>query len=235
MAQRALRFGITDGAGHRAATWKIWTETGRKKSEVYLASRSLGGTLKASLHESGKWHIAYSQHAFERDVKGAIPKQKDRFITKWPRPKDIAPGITLAFRIVTPWSAVTNLIEESKTKNVAWLPNAPKPKATEIDIIFTQPKVLVSGWPGRWSMSTALIGSMPLESGETVWAVYWIIDMPDLSKLGKGIGKFYQGKSHDDLKIDGLRALVIGTEPDGSRVIYDCAVERRVNNKAIKP
>ncbi len=231
MSQRALRFGITDGAGHRAATWKLWTETGRKKSEVYLASRSLGGTLKASLHESGNWHIAYNQDVFERDVKGAIPKQKDRFITKWPRHKDIAPGFTLAFRIATPWSAITNLIEKSKTKNVTWLPNAPKPKATEIDIIFTQPKVLVSDWPGSCSMGTSLIGSMPLENGETVWAIYWIIDMPDLSKLSKGIGRFFQGKSHDDLRKDGLRALIFGTEPDGSRVIYDCAVERKTNSK----
>jgi len=231
MAQRALRFGITDGTGHRAATWKLWTETGKKRSEVYLTSRSLGGTLKASLHESGNWHIAYSQKTFERDVKGAIPKQKDRFITKWPRPNEIASGITLAFRIVTPWSAITNLIEESKTKNVIWLPNAPKPKATKIDIIFTQPKVLVSGWPGRRSMGTALIGSMPLESGEIVWAVYWIIDMLDLSKLGEGIGRFFQGKSRDDLRINGLRALIIGTEPDCSRVIYDCAVEKKTNSK----
>ena len=83
-------------------------------------------------------------------------------------------------------------------------------------------------------MGTALIGSIPLESGETVWAVYWNIDMPDLSELGKGIGRFYKGKNREDLKIDGLRALVIGTEPDGSRMIYDCAVKKKTNSKAIK-
>lgn len=234
MAQQVLRFGITDGKGHRAATWRLWTETGKGKSEVYLAARSLGGTLKASLHESGKWHNAYTQHAFERDVEGAITKQKDRFLEKWPRPKDIAPGITLAFRIVTPWSSTTSPIEESKTKNVIWLPNAPKPKSTEIDVIFTKPTVSVPDWPGSRSMGTELIGSILLENKETVWAVYWIIDTPDFSPLEKGTGGFYKGKSRKDLESDSIRALVFGTEPDGSRTMYDCAVDTTAINKSDK-
>src|SRR5437879_3904528 len=102
MAQRVVRFGISDGAGHRAATWKLWTETSGNKSDIYLACRALG-MLKASLHESGAWHIAYSKDSYEKDVKGTGPA-KDRFVEKWPRPSVIAPGLTLAFRIVTPWS-----------------------------------------------------------------------------------------------------------------------------------
>lgn len=234
MTQRALRFGISDGSGRRAATWKLWTETGGNKSEVYLACRSLGGTLKASLHGSGKWHISYSQRVFDRDVKGAIPKQTDRFIEKWPRPPQIAPGVTLAYRIVTPWSAVTNLIDESKTKGVIWIPNAPELKATEIDILFTNPSTRVSGWPGRRSMKTTLIGSFTLINGETVWAVYWVIDMPDLSHLGRGVGRFYSRRSEKDLESGGLRALVFGAEPDGSRVMYDCAVQGRPANKSLQ-
>jgi hypothetical protein len=197
---------------------------------VYLTCRSLGGTLKASLHQSGKWHIAYSQRAFEERVKGVIPKFEDRYIEKWPRPPEFAPGITPAFRIVTPWSAITAPIIGSKVKRVKWLPNAPKPKATEIDILITQSTITVSGWPGKRSMGTSMIGSIPLESGETLWAVYWVVDMPDLSSFGKGVGRFYRGRSKEDLISDGLRALVFGTEPDGSKVIYDCAVQGRTTN-----
>ncbi|MGA2240318.1 MAG: hypothetical protein ABSH06_27130 [Thermodesulfobacteriota bacterium] len=225
MTQRALRFGIHDSAGRRAATWKLWTESAGRKSEVYLSCRSLGGALKASLHESGKWHIAYSQRAFEKDVKGAISKFRDRYIEKWPRPSELAPGITLAFRIVTPWSAVTNLTEGSSIKGVIWLPNAPEQKATEIDILLTKPTTPVTGWPGKRSMGTSLIGSIPLENGETVWAVHWVVNMPDFTSLGKGTGRFYKGRSEKDLKSEGLRVLVFGTEPDGSRVMYDCAVQ----------
>jgi len=234
MTQRALRFGIHDAAGRRAATWKLWTEAGGGKSEVYLSCRSLGGTLKASLHESGKWHIAYSQRAFEEYVKGTIPKFQDRYIEKWPRPSELAPGITLAFRIVTPWSAVTKPIEDSNVKGVTWLSNAPEQKATEIDILLTKPITPVTGWPGKRSMGTSLVGSIPLENGETVWAVHWVVGMPDFTNLGKGTGRFYKGRSKKDLESKGLRVLVFNTEPDGSRVMYDCAVQGRTANKQIQ-
>jgi hypothetical protein len=234
MSQRALRFGIHDGAGRRAATWKLWTEAGGGKSEVYVSCRALGGTLKASLHQSGKWHIAYSQRTVEEYVKGAIPKFQDRYIEKWPRPSELAPGITLAFRIVTPWSAVTKPIEGCNVKGVTWLPNAPEQKATEIDILFTKPTTRVNGWPGKRSMRTSLIGSIPLENGETVWAVHWVVDMPDFTKLGKGSGRFFKGRSGKDLESKGLGVLVFGTEPDGSRVTYDCAVQGITANKQIQ-
>jgi hypothetical protein len=232
MPKRSLRFGIHDGSKNRASTWKLWTEFGRGNSEVYLANRSLGGTLKASLHQSGNWHIAYSQKTFEERVKGTIPKFKDRFIEKWPRPNEIAHGITLAFRIVTPSSALTSSKDHGKYAKVKWIDNAPALKATEVDIIITKPEVSGSGWPGKQTMGTSLIGSFQLENKETIWAVSWIIDMPDLSKIGKGVGKFFRGKSKENLETDGLRALVFGTEADGSRVIYDCAVQSKTANKA---
>lgn len=184
--------------------------------------------------DSGRWHIAYTQSAFERYVEGANPKHADRFIEKWPRPHEFAPGITLAFRIVTPWSAVTNLIDGSESKGVIWLPNAPEPKATEIDILFTAPTTPVSGWPGRRSMNTSLVGSVRLQNGETIWAVYWVVGMPDFASFGERTFRFYKGRSEKDLESEGLRMLVFGTEPDGSRVIYDCAVQGRKPNKPMQ-
>lgn len=132
MAQRSLRFGIGAADGPRAATWKLWTETARGNSDVYLACRSLGGFLKASLHQSGTWHVAYSKQAFEESVQGVAPYPKDRFIEKWPKPAEIGPGVTLAFRIVTPFSAVTEADRGLDNSGVMWLPNAPEGKATEI-------------------------------------------------------------------------------------------------------
>lgn len=233
--RRALRFGIHNNAGLRATTLKLWTETAGGKTEVYLANRSLGGMLKASLHESGQWHIAYSQQAFEKRVKGAIPKFKDRYIENWPRPAEFASGMTLAFRIRTPWSAVTTPIVDSNIKRVIWLPNAPELRATEIDILITKPTIPVTGWPGEQSLSTLLIGSIPLENGETVWAVHRVIDMPDLSSLGKGTGWFCKGRSEKDLESEGLRDLVHDTAPDGSRIMHDCAIQRRKPKKQIQP
>lgn len=224
MPEQVVRFGISDGSGRRAATWRVWTPEG--KSDVYLACRALGGTLKASLHQSGSWHVAYSQKTFEEDVDGAIPTQKDRFLERWPRPRPIAPGVILAFRIVTPYSAVTSPVSEAD-KNVAWLPNCPLGRATEVDIIIVSPTTPVTGWPGKNKMRTKPVGSYRLANGESVWVVYWVVDMPDLSSATKGTGRFYKGRTKEDLKSDKLRALVFGEEPDGSRVIYDCAVMGR--------
>ena len=224
MAQKSLRFGIHDGDNKRASTWKLWTETGGGNSEVYLVNRSLGGAMKTSLHQSGKWHIAYTRKVFEEKVKGVVPKFKDRFIEKWPRPPEIAPGITLAYRIVTSHAAVTSCKRVGKYNKVKWLPNASESKATEIDILITKANIPVVDWPGKQSMGTSLIGSFQLENQDRVWAVYWEINSPDFSKLGDGTGWYFKGKKEEDLSKDGLRAIVFGTEPDGSRVMYDCAV-----------
>jgi len=194
MKEQALRFGIHDGAGHRAATWKLWTKTGTGKSDVYLTCREHYGIIHVSLHESGQWHTAFSPPTFEKDVKGAIPKFKDRFIEKWNRPPEIAPGVTLALRIATPWWSMSQSVKEGRFKGVTWLPSAPELMATEIAILFTKPTTQITEWPGRSSMDTSFIGALLLANREIVWAVYRTADMPDLSSLGTGTGCFLKGK-----------------------------------------
>jgi len=172
MAQRALRFGIRDDPDRRSATWKLWTDGSQGKSDVYLACRSLGGSLKASLHESGNWHYAHSLRSFEERVKRTGSHSPNPFVDTWRRPAEIAPGVTLAFRILTPASAVVRMPLQRSASPIVWLPNAPPSKATEIDIFLTSPTTRVSGWPGKRSMNTGLVGSIALANGETVWAVH---------------------------------------------------------------
>ena len=231
MAKNELRFGVQDDQGRRAATWKLWTPAKGGYSDVYLACRSLGGVLKTSLHESGKWHIAYSKEAFEEHVEGAIPRFEDRFVEKWPRPADLHAGITLAYRIVTPAASSTIAITDANTKGVTWIPNAPKGKATEIAVFITEPHTKTTDWPGKRGMGTLFIGSIELANGSTVWAVYHFVDMPDLSSLGQRAGHYYKGRTKQDiddaLSKGMLRAIAYGSHEDGSRIIYDFAVERK--------
>ncbi len=222
MPEQIIRFGISDGCGRRAATWRVWTPEG--KSDIYLACRELKGALKASLHQSGRWHVAYEQKTFKEYVDGAIPTQKNRFLEKWPRPKSIAPGVTLAFRIVTPYSSVTSPVSEAK-KNVAWLPNCPPGHATEVFIIILSPTTLVSGWPGKKDMGTKLVRFYRLPNGESVWVEYLVIKMPDLSGVPEVKGQFFRGRTREVLKSDNLRAIAFDEKPDGSMVVYDFAVK----------
>ena len=65
---------------------------------------------------------------------------------------------------------------------------------------------------------------MKLDSGETVWVVYWEVEIPTMSSM-KTTPTYYKGKSKDDLQGENMSMLVFGSEKDGSRVLYDCAVE----------
>jgi hypothetical protein len=224
MPQRSIRFGVRNNESLHSATWKLWTETSGGHSEVYLACRALGGELKASMHQSGNWHVAFSQNTFEEKVEGAVPSLDSRFVDKWPRPPEIADGVTLAFKIVTPETAVSSNSEVKNPSKIVWAPAPPDGKASKIYICITTPSAKISEWPGKDSMGTSLIGSFHLNNGDTVWAVSQIVDCPDFSKFGTRTGYFFNGKSRGDLReSDNLRALLFGDNPDGSRVIYDVA------------
>ena len=224
MPEQSIRFGINDGAGNRATTWKCWSPVGVGKHDVYLACRGLGGALKANLHQTGRWHIAYSNSFFKENGDDPTHQERGRFIDKWPRPNEIAPGVTLAFRIVTPWSSVRIPYDKSNFKDIIWIPNANSGKATEIDIIITSSSTSVLGWPGKRSMNNQLLDYMQLDSGETLWVVYMEVEMPTLPDK-KITPKYYKGKSKENFEGENMRMLLFGSEEDGCRVLYDFAVK----------
>ena len=90
MAEQAIRFSVCSDNGFRASTWKCWTPSG--KEDVYLTCRELGGMLKVSLHESGRWHFAYDQSFFERSVSETDRTERGRYIDSWLRPSPLAAG-----------------------------------------------------------------------------------------------------------------------------------------------
>ncbi len=55
MAMRSQRFGIRNPQGARSSEWIVMWKT--NSSDVYLVTRTLGGTMKASLHASGRCHV----------------------------------------------------------------------------------------------------------------------------------------------------------------------------------
>jgi len=55
MAIRSQRFGVKNCYGARSAEWVIMWKT--NSSDVYVATRTLGHSMKASLHASGQCHV----------------------------------------------------------------------------------------------------------------------------------------------------------------------------------
>jgi hypothetical protein len=224
MTESFIRFGVIDGQGHRASSWKCWAEIKSAKNEVYLACRKLGGVVKASFHESGSWHIAFDSKAFPSLFEGT-DRPSSRFATKWSRPPELSPGVVLACRILVPWYAPT-VPEPTLDPKVTWIQTAPHDKALEFAVIFTSPTTPVTDWPARRSMKTELVGQLTLGSGDRVWIVYHIVDWVDPPPV-TGKPRFGKGRSAEDLQGAGLRALAWRQEPDGSILFCDAPVRAR--------
>lgn len=226
MPEQSLRFGVRNASGNRASTWKVWTRRGVGKHDVYLTCRSLGGKLKASLHGSGSWHIGFIRAFLDDNLEDSHPKRQDPYIERWPRPAPLAPGVTLAYRIVVPTSGVNVPITDSLSSRIVWIQVAPEGMAIEIDVVFDAHDTVVGHWPGRRSMNTDFVGNLSLENGETVWVVSRIVDVPELRSLSGKLTRFKSGRDVD-LAGANIRAIIFGNHEDGSRFMVDCAFETK--------
>lgn len=224
MAQKVIRFGVVDGRGHRASSWKCWAESGRGKNDVYLTCRKLGGVVKASFHESGSWHIAFASGRFPSMFEDP-DRPQSRFAMRWSRPPELSPGVMLPCRVLVPWYAPT-VPESTSDSTVMWVQTAPPGKALEFAVILTSAATCVTGWPARRSMNTELVGKITLDSGDRVWVVYHIIDWTDPPSI-TGRPRFAKGKTAADLRGDGVRALAWRQERDGSIAFLDAPVKVR--------
>jgi hypothetical protein len=222
MAKSSIRFGITNGRGESASTWKIWNN----KSDVYLASRSQGGSFKVSFHAKCNWRFAFTKEMYLKEKEYNPDWRKDRLIEEWAKPKPLSEGVTLAYRIITPWSSVRIPIRKT-AENIVYIPNAPENKAIEIYIIITSPNINITGWPGKRAMNTSLVGSFLIDNGDTIWVVYKEIDNPQLNLPINGNTYYFNGKSKKDLKSHNLRAFLYGSYNDESRWVYDSVVEMK--------
>lgn len=221
MSKKSIRFGIKTECGKRASTWNCTVPKGVGKNDIYILNRALGGTIKTSLHESGQCHTAFIGKFYNENFAEVEKDERGRFVQKWSKPNELAEGLTLVFRIVTPSSSANKNISDETHKEIFWIPNAPENMATEIDIIITTPDVLVSGWPGGKSMGTQLIGKLELDNGDTVWFVYMYTEMPKFPERMSGELRLFNDESIDEIKNGNLKAMLFGDNPDGSKVIYD--------------
>jgi hypothetical protein len=228
MPEKAIRFGVSDGLGKRAATWKCWTQTGSGKHDFYLTCRSVGGALKASLHQSGSWHIAFLRKFVKENVEKPLDSQFDPYIARWPRPGETAPGLTLAFRIVVPWSSVTVPIHDSLPASMIWIRQPPVGKAVEIAILIAGKTTCSVDWPGRDSMKTELVGSLALDNGDILWIVHHVVDVPNFGSFSGRRTLFKQGAGIPPADPD-LRVILFGQSQDGSAFMVDAVFDGSAN------
>lgn len=222
MPERSIRFGITDHAGQCAATWKCWTQVRRGRRDVYLACRVLQGNVKLSLHESGRWHVGFDTTRFASMFeKNSEPPT--RFAGKWVKPAPLIEGLTLACRVHTPWYAVTIPVS-SLDGQVTWIQTAPQGQSIEVVIFLSEPGTLVTGWPGRRSMNTNLVGSIEIDGGGHVWAVHHSIPLVEPNLQTASAPRYFKGAGEQNLLEEGTRAVVWGDCEDGSVIFFEAPV-----------
>lgn len=220
MPERSIRFGVTNHVGRRAEIWKCWTRVGTGKKDVYVACRALKGGLKLSLHDSGRWHVAFDStqfpSMFEEESSPAT-----RFMSKWNKPAPIIQGLSLACRIHTPWHAVT-IPDASLDANVTWIPMAPEGQSVEVVVFLSEGEMVVNDWPGRLSMKTNPVGSFELDGGGCVWVVHRTCPSiaPNLPPISAP--QYFRGAGEEDLLKAGTRAW--GAHEDGSVVFQESPV-----------
>ena len=224
MPKLAVRFGVQSPSGLCSTTWKCLTNTGQGKYDVYLLNRFLGKALHTSFHQSGYCQNAYTEEFLRKEGVAEEDILNNRVINKWHQPDEIGKGITLAYRIIIPSSAVDLPMVQEEHPNIHWIPAPPAHRAIEIAILFAKADALVTGWPARSSMRTGLIGHMVLANNATVWLVHRVVEIPQFGPVEWKVTPFQAGKNAD-LGQSPIHTILFVTAHDGSQYLMECATK----------
>jgi hypothetical protein len=104
-ATQVLRFAVGSTLGPRSRTWRLWVP--RRKSDVYISSRSLGDSVKVSLHEPGPARYALTTEWVQRTGFQPLEGTDRRLAVEWERPRPRPPRQSARpFSITVPWDEV---------------------------------------------------------------------------------------------------------------------------------
>jgi hypothetical protein len=215
MLKREIYFGVVEG-DRCASIWKL--KTNKKTPDVYLSSNQLG-TIHASMHKDGNWHLKFGK--MEEKIRTSIGQEMaDTYMEKWKRPEETKPKITIAFRIHTPHPTPRKKKSLIK-KDFVEIPNAPAGSAKEIIIFFVALKADLT------IKNADLVGKINLPNGEIVVITHKTVDIkpPDnLHKQKLSLPDITDRISFKDLVRGNLGAILFGKASDGSRIMWDIAI-----------
>lgn len=169
MATRSVRFGIGDPAGARSTEWLVLWKT--KSSDVYLASRALGNTLKVSLHESGRCHVHGPDPA---QWQGAAPPPK--FAMAW----DVDPqgDRQQLIGIITPVSELrAGVWAPQRQKNTIWI-TPQRRSAVTVQVCLSRTPVAPIGDLVQCGWHTDIVREQ-LPNGRYLTVIAGDADLPD--------------------------------------------------------
>lgn len=222
MPEVSIRFGIRSSTGACSNVWKSWSSRGAGKRDVYLASRPLGtSALKLSLHEHGQWHVGFDRTQKNRlFAPGTEPPT--RFLGQWARASTIGQAFVLAARVFFPWSS-PSISRVDAPPDTVWIPVAPEGKMVEVAVILMAAESPTADWPAKDTISTELVGRIPLEGAGEVTIVHRLVPMFTDAAPRQGTPNYFRGRSKDDL-LTADRMVAWGEAPDGSNMYIESKV-----------
>ena len=217
MSTRSARFGVGDPGGARSSEWVVFWQS--NKSDVYLATRTLGDTLRVSLHERGLCFVR-APDAGKWMSPGVPPRLLDRWVI------DPSSRYEFPFGIVFPTSELRQgPWAKRKDKGTIWLPLGTG-TAVEVAVFLTRaarpPNDLLAfaGW-------NKIIVSERLNDGRDLTVAATDVDFPEDRRIEveriKGqvrsvVGTFPSAQANP-------RLLVFATDGRGTRRFVEVAVQ----------
>lgn len=216
MTTHSARFGVGDPTGLRSSEWVVMWKS--DTSDVYLAGRTLGGSLKASLHQSGRCHIRAPDQRFWRSM--GTPTS---FIDTW----TINPEseYEFPFGIVIPASELRHSSwAKHKDKGTIWIP-VKTSSSVEIAVFLThvEPRPIEELASAGWT-TTIVLERLPdgrdlwVVAGETTFPEDRMIELENLKDLVR----------HQLAQLptppENPRLLLIATDAKGTRRFVEAAV-----------
>lgn len=218
-----VRFAVGSPDGAKSSTWRCWTP-GKGKGDVYLSPRHMTGTYKLSLHESGAWQVGLTRYYKEKMIQEGRWLGGSRLQAEFSAPQQLGPGCNLAFRVwVAPSALTTEAGVQPMPPDVVWIPPPPPDKVAEIALLITTPDAQVTGWPGRRSMNTDLVGDFVLPSGDHIWLVHKLESLPTIPESRGSPTHFTPGPDFAQPLDDHVAVVLLNIDGQTS-AFYECRV-----------
>jgi hypothetical protein len=129
MAIRTVRFGVRNTQDARSSEWVVMWKT--NTSDVYLATRTLGKSMKASLHASGRCHVRPPDQ--KSWLGSAAPPD---FLDTWDI--DTASDYKFPFSVVVPEPELRiSDWAQHRNKGTVWI-DAPRGEGIEIAVMLAR-------------------------------------------------------------------------------------------------
>ncbi len=186
----------------------------RRKSDVYISGRTLGDSVKVSLHEPGPSRFALTTEWVRRTSFRAPEGIDRRHAVEWNRPRACPPRqVARPFSIIVPYDEVLDR-ENPEKGQVVWVPPPPEGTCIHFDVVYIPAAAVVTGHPGARSMGTELIGEVRLENEERVFVTWLVRPMEEVTRHHVTKLRAARILDRDGKPVEKVGILAFGTEPN---------------------